>query len=256
MSSPSLSPIANIPLPDAREPADFLDGVATTVYRLDPSNGAVVEDYTKEFYFPVWQNTPASPSLVNYNLLSHTIFGIELEETLNSGNILIGKTFTTQPSSNLASLYESANQETSIDNEPLCQVYVPVFDKFNDSRTIVGIIAGLISWRDYFVNNLPASATEPIVCVLESESGQFSFLIQGAMATYLGEGDKHDSKFDYLEESFDFANMVEVSGFETSSGVQLNVDFCPYGVRIFPTQEMQDMYITNKPRCTTRSLLS
>jgi hypothetical protein len=96
--------------------------------------------------------------------------------------------------------------------------------------------------------NRPSTGNEVIVCVLENSCGQqFLCRIKGRKAIYLGEGDDHDLKFNSLEESFNFASMTEDDDILTFSGVPLNLDFCPYNIRIFPTQQMEAQYISSKP---------
>ena len=76
----------------------------------------------------------------------------------------------------------------------------------------------------------------------------FSYQVDGGKVTYIGQGDQHDAKFDYLEASTSlFENPVFQTFNKTYSGVPLKDDFCPYTLKIYPSQVTQDFYRTNKP---------
>jgi class 3 adenylate cyclase len=134
--------------------------------------------------------------------------------------------------------------------DPLSMTFFPIFDHIDEPRNMVGILTAVIYWRDYIVNVLPPHA-QPILIVLGNECGQsFSYRVVGEDVEVLGEGDMHESRFDHMEISFHVDSIAGENGDETSltfSGVALNIDYCPYHLRIFPTSEMQNYYQTNKP---------
>lgn len=258
LPSPTIQPVGpptmppfleTLSLPEATEPVTYLEnGVATTVYRIEEEPfQAIVEDLTRELYTPLWQSTPVIPKLVNYNLLSHEMFGPEVKETINTGKIVTGRAFPALEFMDATAYWGSTYKGDFINGEPSSQIYVPVFDDFGEPRQIMGVITAIFSWGDYFAGHLPSDGSESIICVLENACGQqFSYLVKGKVASFLGKGDKHSAEFDDLEESFDFATLIE-DEFLTFSGVSLELEFCTYRVRIFPTREMQDLFITIKP---------
>ena len=76
-----------------------------------------------------------------------------------------------------------------------------------------------------------------IVVVLESCDHNVTFAVDGNVATYVGDGDSHDSKYDNLEI---FASSI-VLGQTTASGR------CMHSVHIFPSDELKNSYETSKP---------
>ena len=55
-----------------------------------------------------------------------------------------------------------------------------------------------IYWRQYFLDLLPPGASA--IVVLENTCNQtYTYLVDGTDATWLGRGDSHNSKYDYLE---------------------------------------------------------
>ena len=77
--------------------------------------------------------------------------------------------------------------------------YYPVFDSFDENKTVAGLISAPLFWTDIFETILPQQA-KGIFVVLENECDQvWSYKIDGPMSLYLGIGDLHDTQFDYLE---------------------------------------------------------
>lgn len=248
---PTRAPITSLPLPVEGEPVKFNNGIATSVYRIEHESKRLrVEDYGHEYYLPLWQGTPAVPSLVNYNLLSHDLFRPEIEETMRTEKIVIGKSFGMDVTIGLQYLYQTAGQVGYIYGKPGSQVYLPVYDDLHENKRMVGIILAVISWDDYLAGILPASSIEPIVCVLENSHGQqFTYQIVGRGATFLGEGDQHHRELDDWGQSFEFSDTMK--DVQTFSRASIDAEFCPYKITIYPTQEMQDQFITNKPMLYT-----
>jgi class 3 adenylate cyclase len=78
----------------------------------------------------------------------------------------------------------------------------------------------------------------------------------GPNATYLGRGDKHDVKFDRFKLSSRLHDLQVVSSEYTSySGVEMDGEYCPFTINIYPSREMQDMYTTKNPVLFTLGVL-
>jgi hypothetical protein len=73
--------------------------------------------------------------------------------------------------------------------------------------------------------------------------------MNGKYVAYLGPVDAHDSKYDHLEQS---SSLVDLKDFDSGNiraytGLPLTGDVCSYNLRLYPSQVMQDDYLTFKP---------
>jgi hypothetical protein len=273
-------------------PADFSQGIANTIYRIEDHNhDAIVED-SEGPYWPVWQTNPIRRTMVNYNLITHGSFGKDMAEVFEKQQIVIGLVadvsdihdpfnflyHTPHLHSEKINNQEDHNHEETDDEEdqgledgiysvgshsqegeaqhgdfgdPLSMTFFPIFDQIDEPRKLVGVIAAAIYWRDYLVHVLPPNA-RPMFVVLENGCGQaFSYRVLGEDVEVLGEGEFHETRFDSmeLEHSFHLADITDEKDPTslTFSGVGFDLDYCPYVVRVFPTSEMEDYYLTRRP---------
>ena len=102
-------------------------------------------------------------------------------------------------------------------------------------------------WRGLFLNLLPNNA-KGIIAVFGNTCNQtFTYKIDGASAEYLGVGDLHDPRYDYMEQSATLIDEVESRGTNTFARVPLVGDHCEYTLTVYPSQAMKDEYVTPKP---------
>jgi hypothetical protein len=77
--------------------------------------------------------------------------------------------------------------------------FFPIFDHIEKPRTVVGVVAAAVYWRDFMTNVLPEHA-QPVFVLLENGCGQtFSFRVVGENVEVLGEDDLHERRFDHLQ---------------------------------------------------------
>jgi signal transduction histidine kinase len=136
--------------------------------------------------------------------------------------------------------------------DPLSFIAHPVFDSFREDRKLVGVIAASIYWKMIFSQILPSSDSHTgIFCVLENDYNQtLTYRVDGNEATFLGPGDLHDSKYDYLEYSEDVnEKLQELATIDRQSyrAVSVSTDFGRYRLRVYPTSETVAEYTTNEP---------
>ena len=84
----------------------------------------------------------------------------------------------------------------------------PVYSSFDvdrsDMSNLVGYVAGVGLW-DFYLSRLLPEGVNGVYAVLSNSCAQIvTYKINGPVATYLGEGDVHDSTFDYMKESLVF----------------------------------------------------
>lgn len=132
-------------------------------------------------------------------------------------------------------------------------MYTPIFDSFDENRKkLVALVESGIVWRTYFTDILPDNARGVIV-VLENTCGQeFTYIINGRNASYVGPGDLHDPNYDDHEYKTGFGAFLGLvpEDMENIPGE------CFYGLRVYPSQETEDGYLTPMPWIFTCTLLA
>lgn len=177
-------------------------------------------------YLPTWQSFPVVPVWAPYNwdILHSEVLGPTLQTVLETKNVVIGTTLNLIDVTDTVSV-ESANDtriwmegylgENNGAEEPLTAFYYPILRSSNqsvilaDDTPLVGVIAMTLSWRHLIENILP-EVWHDIYVVFENDCNQtFTYRVDGPDATYVGEGDLHDEKFDYLMVSMDIIFSVK-----------------------------------------------
>lgn len=79
----------------------------------------------------------------------------------------------------------------------------------------------------------------------------FTYRLDGPKATYVGVGDLHDEKYDYLIQSRTLFKIMETTKNSTEgstySGLPLDDKYCPLTIHVYPSQTMEDAYLTSDP---------
>jgi Adenylate and Guanylate cyclase catalytic domain len=236
--------MVDLPRPEPGNPVQYYNNVSTTIFRMQGAEMGIVESI-QEYYLPVWQSMPLDPKTLNYNLLSHPMFEKEVNEVLISREAIIGKSFVSEEHSKRAEMYPPSLPGNG---SPCSILYIPVFSSLRTPRNLVGIVTGLLNWTEYVRINLEFSTTEAIVCVVENTCGQqYTWKLDGKEATFMGKGDHHDRSYTSMVKSFNLTSLATPRNNETSVTVSLEAEYCPYSIRIYPTRELEDTYVTNKP---------
>ncbi|CAB9526367.1 natriuretic peptide receptor 2 [Seminavis robusta] len=131
-------------------------------------------------------------------------------------------------------------QEFSGDVMPDSYLAMPVYDSFHEGEnvTIVSFLTAAITWN-FFSDILSDEGTAGIYLYLENKCGStFTFRIDGPNVTFVGPGDLHDPHYDYLE--------ISVNATDLRTPAQ-----CRYVMNLYPSQEFEDQYRTNRPAVFT-----
>jgi len=124
---------------------------------------------------------------------------------------------------------------------------------------LVGVLASNIYWKFFFSRLLP-QGVRGIICVLENSFNQtFSYRIDGAEATFLGEGDAHHKKFDDMEVSEDISSYLRQRSTPRNRAyttVPLHEQIGKYRIRVYPSDDMKDEFVTHEPAVYTVVVLS
>lgn len=223
----------------------------------------VYEVETEGPFLVLWQFSPVTPTRgsLNFNLLTARS-GPTFRSVLESEQAVLGNALALTDPEDPASGTHAGIYAKSLDigqyrhsldeltGDPTSNLIYPVFSSFDENRTFVGVVRAALYWRFYFVSILPANA-RGLICVIENTRNQtFTYQIDGPDVTFLGPGDRHHPDFDnlYLEEHLiDMLKEDEgpaTTGFEQA---ELNGEFCSYTLRMYPSHEMRDDYITRNP---------
>jgi hypothetical protein len=145
--------------------------------------------------------------------------------------------------------------------EPYSDITYPIVDTSADSvnqdrtqGTVVSIFSMTFYWRDLIKDILP-EGSRGLIVVFENKCSQtFTYQMNGPDVTYLGPIDAHDSKYDYLEQSSPLSDLSKNHFNDamdhhthTYTGLPLEGGGCQYTLRLFPSQIMEDDYVTSKP---------
>lgn len=118
----------------------------------------------------------------------------------------------------------------------------PIFASLNpeDPGEIRGLILAILPWDAYLSDLMPENARNLFVVLHNTCGEHHTYSIQGRVATYMGLGDLHDRRFNYLETSTRFAPFMQHNFSDT-------YEHCEYDLLIYPSQAFEDEYLTSKP---------
>ena len=184
-------------------------------------------------YAPVWQQSPAphDPSIINFDLLSHPVISRHYHEMWSTKSLVISEVLDLD--------FVTNGAIKSVGAHPTSLLLQPVYPSFRseDKDNVAGILMSVIDWTVYFTGMFAEDKKVTIYTHSSCGGRSFTYLIEGSKATYLGEGDHHDSKYDFLECASTIAPLYSNSSIE---------DLCVYDLHIYPAAEMEDQHMTNK----------
>ncbi|CAB9499073.1 Receptor-type guanylate cyclase gcy [Seminavis robusta] len=142
---------------------------------------------------------------------------------------------------------QTNSNTTSLFPSPNSIIVYPIYDSFDRlNRRIKAFMMGVMPWDRYFSDLLPAEVYG-IVGIVQNTCGQsFTFSIDGPKATFRGEGDLHDRRFDGMMVETAFEEFRSIRGWANESGNNL-VGHCDYKFTIYPTAEFRDIYTSSRP---------
>ncbi|CAB9501958.1 Receptor-type guanylate cyclase gcy [Seminavis robusta] len=215
-------------------------------------------------YAPFWQMSPIIPLefLLNGDILSRGSSRDSMLSVLETQHAALGPASGVRDPSNitLKELVPIRKQNDYVQRgqyrhelqfflgDTTTDLIYPVFDSFGANRTVAGFLMSPLMWRLNFEKIVPENLGGFIAVIKSKQSDPFSYLIEGPKATYLGIQDPHASKYDDM---FVFQNMGETLQVQHSPRDRaydtVEVDFGEYVLYIYPTEQLESQYITNKP---------
>jgi len=175
---------------------------------------------------------------------------LEKKEAIMNRAALQLPAYTEQMKNNIAvSQYRHEDFDTLSDDAVSYMAY-PVMQSFEPDAEVGGVIGSNVFWRLIFTSVLPESAGS-FVCVLENSFNQtLSYRLDGPNVEYIGAGDFHDKTYDHLAASTDMSEVLQdrrTAVARSYTSVPLNVEFGEYTLRVYPTKETEDIFITGNP---------
>lgn len=196
-------------------------------------------DFGPGKWAPVWEQAPAphDPSIINFDLLSHSVFNRVYHGMWETGLPVMSEV------TDLGFFYSGATRD-DVDH-PHSFLLHPVYPYFSQDESyatddLVGFVVAILPWDSYFANILH-DGINGVVVVLHSSCGEhYTYQLNGPEAVFLGKGDFHDHRYDALEVNTEFAPFMQHNFSETH-------EHCEYDIRVYPTKELESEYTTNKP---------
>ena len=198
-----------------------MDSIASKIYRVEADGSASQE--SRAFYAPVWQMSPPpkDPSLVNMDLYSNPVFKRMINYIMVSGGqpglsefVDVGPLykglFTESEHWQLHDQFHGAGDGVghSARDHPHTLITAPVRRTIDTDADIVGILAAVVPW-DLYLSRLLPEGIDGVFVVLENTCGQaVTYEINGPEAAYLGKGDMHQRKYNYLKQSYRVSDVL------------------------------------------------
>jgi hypothetical protein len=203
-------------------------------------------------YFPCWQSSPVAATLVNLDLHSTEIFSDDIDVLWETEHAVVGNSEDGSHLDGALAAYhdswaESGSQFYGAEG-PVGKLYFPVFDVLDPvKRHPVAVLTSVLFWESLLWGILPPNQP-PILAVLTNDCGQaYTYEMRGEIASFVGQGDRHDPSYDSIKVTDRiFRNGGVSESLEKYKGVPLNT-LCNYTISLYPTQEMEDEFLTAKP---------
>lgn len=218
-----------------------LNKISHPIWRYGP-NETSAPDLSAGPYLPVWQvaTAPNDPFVVNYNLLSNAVFE-RVFRGMEETDLPVLSDVT-----DLTFLYEGSVEHDEHHLHPHSFVLYPIHETFDEvldndqENPLVGAATAVLPWDDFFDKLMPEEAIGIIVVVEDTCGDVFSYRVDGANATFLGEGDFHQPQYNYLGESLPLVPFIQHNYSDTH-------EHCEYFLNIYPSDDLHNQYLTSAP---------
>jgi CHASE domain len=203
-------------------------------YVAAPDSNGIFKMQTGDGPFsPVWQ---ISPVPINVQLINYDCYSFPATRVLFEHIVATQKASLSPPVPEVRTYY---NIEAK---GPISLLTQPVFNEVDNgqAREVVGFLTGYLAWLHIFENVLPDGLGGDIVVVIDSCGVKSTFLINGPEATFIGDGDLHNPKYEDME-VFDYFVGSDTKSSATSDNQ------CPHVVHVFPTSALENTFVTSTP---------
>ena len=216
----------------------YKTGIVDHIWKFEEGQLYGTTSGKKEIYFPDWIRSPApdfSPG-TNFDFGSNPVIKQTIEGMLEEDHPVL--TEVTDAGYLLTKYDRRFPLEDQL--EPHSYLLQPIYDNLTFNRAIVGFLSAFFRWGKFFENVLPEYETG-IIIVLYGSCGQaFSYVVNGYEATFLGNGDLHDTAYESLQYEFEISPFAKLEGTPDKQ-------YCQYSARIFPSDAWKERYYSDSP---------
>ena len=209
-------------------------------------------------YFPLWQLSPLVPvDSINLDMGQYDFLQGALKTCVGTGEVVLGVFHMLTNADQTGAegfdlILQSGQYRHKMEQyqpDPMSALIYPVFNGFGQDRKVVGTFFTPMYWS-FLMNEILPENIHGIVCVMENSSGQsHTYEIRGHSSLYLGGGDLHDSKYDYMGRSIDLVSYLRESGGPESrsfTAAGVNGDFLNYTLRVYPSYDFREIFVTDE----------
>jgi class 3 adenylate cyclase len=189
-----------------------------------------------DMFVPLWQigQVPTNASIVMMDLFTHPSFKRMIVDILEIEHMLMSEVLDLE--------FLLAFSTGTIEGQVRSLSLTPVFDTFDEDSKVVGFIIAVVPWIDYFEDVLPEGTNGLAVDVKDTCGSAFTYTIYGREAEYEGQGSLHNPKFDYINQSSEFAEFARYDG-EVSSSTK----HCEFTLEVYPSVEYRKSFDDHEP---------
>lgn len=209
-------------------------GIVPHIWKEVDGNLSGIPAASEIQYFPEWQRAPLSDynPFTNLDMASHPVFQNTIEGMIETDHPVL--TDVTDASFLLNKYDRRFSPEQQ--KEPHSYLLQPIHDDLKLDRNTVGFLSAFLRWGTFFENVLPEYETG-IMIVLHGTCGrQFSYILNGNHAEFLGDGDLHNVAYDDIKLDFEIAPFA-----------RLEDSYCQYSARIYPSDTWTERFYTTQP---------
>eukprot|EP00523_Entomoneis_sp_CCMP467_P017961 CAMPEP_0168810014 /NCGR_PEP_ID=MMETSP0726-20121227/3381_1 /TAXON_ID=265536 /ORGANISM="Amphiprora sp., Strain CCMP467" /LENGTH=1234 /DNA_ID=CAMNT_0008862013 /DNA_START=54 /DNA_END=3758 /DNA_ORIENTATION=+ len=212
-------------------------------------------------HYPTYYQSPLVPVYAAYGWDLYNDYKQEIDEATSRGVVTMGRTLNIVPDDFAVGWIEGLIGPDLNPREPLLAFYYPI-DAYsnkqvkilsgqrslNSDHKFVGVVAVTIFWRQ-LLRNILSKGSDGTIAVIGSDCNQtFTYEINGASAVYVGAGDLSDPRYHHKEK---FAYLHELNSYDSFdrsyTGFPLSKDFCPYWIKVYPSDDMKAAHESNNP---------
>jgi hypothetical protein len=204
-------------------------------------------------FAPVWQSSPASAEAINYNLLSNATI-VQLYQSMTASKKSVMS--SAAPNNSFHFFQPSQAQQESLPQEPQVYIMDPVLSSFEMKDEPPAGFIFAVTYMSRLLDRHTTTEYDGLVVVLSNtcNNGTTStpistFEYQNAKAVYLGAGDLHNPAWDQWKRSGPIQFYFDINADKIP--VDVSNDVCLHYIDIYPSNEFQEQYVTNKPQMYT-----
>lgn len=182
-------------------------------------------------YAPLWQQSPApaNSNVVNLDLLVSPVIRRTFDFMRVQNRPVLSEVV------DLRSLYQNLISSGQNADDPHSFLLQPVYDYFGNSGQIVAILMAVIPWTNYF-SYMVNDDVGDMYLVLNSCGRAFTYVIQGRVASFVGEGDLHNTEMNRYKITTSFST-------DASDNYR---PLCAYDMDLYPSPLLYEESKSNK----------